>query len=136
MQAATMDISFSSRASGAFEGIEVLGDIDIATAPELRDMLVLRIDAGARHVVLDIDGVNFLDSSGLGVLVGALQYIRARGGNLDLVCTDAKLLKIFALTSLDDAFGIHGSTHAALMAHAFSHGAPEASQEAPAAIAS
>lgn len=89
--------------------IEVLGDIDISSAPALRDRLVNLIDSGCRNLKLDIRRVEFLDTSGLGVLVGAMQRIRANGGSLELIGTSQRLLRIFAITGLDQAFGVPAS---------------------------
>lgn len=109
-------ISFTTHASGAIEGIEVRGVIDLDTAPRLRDLLADAISAGNRHLIIDIENVDFVDASGLGVLVGALREVRRHGGTLDLVCTNDRLLKILRITGLDKTFGLHRSIHAAMVA--------------------
>jgi anti-sigma B factor antagonist len=58
--------------------------------------------------------VEFLDSTGLGVLVGGLKKVRANNGSLELVCTTDRLLKIFKITGLAKVFVIHSSPEAAL----------------------
>ena len=95
--------------------INIDGIIDISTAPKLRDLLVNTIDSGSRHIIVDIDGVEFLDASGLGILVGALQRTRTEGGSLRLVCTNKRLLKIFQIAGLEKAFGLPTSIPGVLL---------------------
>lgn len=89
------------------------GDLDMATAPELRECLVKVIDEGAR-VVIDLEAVGFLDSAGLGILVGGLKRARTRGGDLELVSTSHDVLKPLEITGLDRVFTIHAGRDAAL----------------------
>ena len=89
------------------------GDLDLATAPELRECLVKVIDEGAR-VVVDLEAVGFLDSAGLGILVGGLKRARTHGGELELVCTSKEVLKPLEITGLDRVFTIHPGREAAL----------------------
>ncbi|NED58366.1 STAS domain-containing protein, partial [Micromonospora aurantiaca] len=58
---------------------------------------------------VDMEKVEFLDSTGLGVLVGGLKRVRAHDGSLELVCTQERILKIFRITGLTKVFGIHDS---------------------------
>ncbi|MBK5217270.1 MAG: STAS domain-containing protein [Propionibacteriales bacterium] len=98
--------------------IDVDGVIDIATATELRDILVNTIDNGTVHLTIDIDDVEFLDASGLGVLVGASKRIRAEGGSLKLICSNERLLQIFRITGLAKAFGLPSSIHSTIAVQA------------------
>lgn len=72
------------------------------------------IDGGARHVVVDLGRVDFLDSTGLGVLVGALKRLRSVGGSFALVCDKEPLLKIFRITALDQVFPLYPTVDAAI----------------------
>ena len=65
------------------------------------------INSGHYHLIVNLEGVDFLDSTGLGVLVGALKRVRAHEGSLLLVCTQERLLKIFRITGLAKVFPIH-----------------------------
>ena len=89
------------------------GDLDLATAPELRECLVEIIDEGAR-IVVDLEAVDFLDSAGLGILVGGLKRARSAGGELELVCSSRDVLKPLEITGLDRVFTIHGGRDDAL----------------------
>ena len=104
-----MDLSLSSRTEEPFEIIEVGGEIDVMTAPRLREAVVDAVNRGRMRLIVDVEKVDFLDSTGLGVLVGALKRVRADGGSLDIVCTHERILKIFEITGLDKVFGLHES---------------------------
>ena len=91
------------------------GDLDLATAPELRECLVKVIDDGSR-IVIDLEAVDFLDSAGLGILVGGLKRARTRGGELELVCSSREVLKPLEITGLDRVFTIYDRREAALAA--------------------
>jgi anti-sigma B factor antagonist len=82
------------------------GEVDVYTAPRLKATLVELLDAGCVRIIIDLDKVAFIDSSGLGVLVGALRRARERDGAVRIVCTRDSVLKIFRITGLDKVFPI------------------------------
>jgi anti-sigma B factor antagonist len=82
------------------------GDLDAATASQLRECLVEVIDEGTR-IVIDMEALDFLDSAGLGILVGGLKRARTHGGELELVCSSSAVLKPIEITGLDRVFTIH-----------------------------
>jgi anti-sigma B factor antagonist len=94
--------------------VEVSGEIDVYTAPRLRETLISLVDAGNYHLIVDMEGVEFLDSTGLGVLVGGLKRVRAHDGIIDLVCTQGRILRIFRITGLSKVFAIYDSVDDAL----------------------
>lgn len=112
-----MDLSLKTRTHGPFQVIEVGGEVDVYTAPKLRESIVNAVDKGHTRLIVDVEQVDFLDSTGLGVLVGSLKRVRAEGGSLDIVCTHERILKIFDITGLDKVFGLHTSVDAAIAAH-------------------
>lgn len=105
----TMDLSLIERDVPPYHVVEVTGEIDVYTAPKLRETVVAAIEQGHTRLVIDIERVAFLDSTGLGVLVGALKRVRADNGSLDIICTSERLLRIFEITGLDKVFGLHRS---------------------------
>ncbi|NHC15758.1 STAS domain-containing protein [Motilibacter deserti] len=111
-----MDLSLSNRPEGDKTVVEVGGEIDVYTAPRLREQLVDLVADGKYHLVVDMERVDFLDSTGLGVLVGGLKRVRAHDGSLRLVCTQERILKIFRITGLTKVFPIHDSVEDALAA--------------------
>jgi anti-sigma B factor antagonist len=104
-----VDLSLETRNEGDWTVISVGGEIDVYTAPKLRESLVDLVNAGRYFLVVDVEKVDFLDSTGLGVLVGALKRVKAHDGSLSLVCTQDKILKIFKITGLTKVFPIHDS---------------------------
>jgi anti-sigma B factor antagonist len=111
-----VDLSLSTRSEGDRTIVEVGGEIDVYTAPRLREQLVDLVADGKYHLVVDMERVDFLDSTGLGVLVGGLKRVRAHDGSLRLVCTQERILKIFRITGLTKVFPIHSSVEEAVTA--------------------
>ncbi|MHB8451134.1 MAG: STAS domain-containing protein [Mycobacteriales bacterium] len=111
-----MDLSVSTRTEGDRTVVIVAGEIDVYTAPKLREQLIDLVGAGSYHLIVDMESVEFLDSTGLGVLVGGLKRVRAHDGSLRLVCTQERILKIFRITGLTKVFPIHSSVEDALAA--------------------
>ncbi len=99
------------------DGITVLavrGEVDVYTAPRLREKLVELVSQGKYRIVVDLENVEFLDSTGLGVLVGGLKRLRSHDGDLSLVCTQHRILKVFEITGLTKVFAIQDSVEAAV----------------------
>jgi len=96
--------------------VDVEGEIDIYTAPRLRELLIDLAGKNNYQIVINMDKVGFLDSTGLGVLVGGLKRVRTHDGSLDLVCTQERILKIFRITGLTKVFGIHQTVEQAIAA--------------------
>ena len=94
--------------------LTVRGEVDIYTAPRLRERLIELVSQGRHQIVVDLEQVEFLDSTGLGVLVGGLKRVRSHDGDLSLVCTQSRILKVFEITGLDKVFTIHGTVDAAV----------------------
>lgn len=111
-----MDLSLETREQSGHTVVVVGGEIDVYTAPKLRDKITELVNAGHHDLVVDMDRVDFLDSTGLGVLVGGLKKVRAEDGTMSLVCSQDRLLKIFKITGLAKVFTIHPSQEAALSA--------------------
>jgi len=86
--------------------IAVRGEIDLFTAPELKSALTEAIDADVSRIVVDLTETGFLDSTALGVLIGALRRLRAGGGRLTVVNVDESIAKTFAITSIDQMLKI------------------------------
>ena len=111
---ARVDLSLSTRAERGRTVVEVTGEIDVYTAPKLREQLAELVDSGRHDIVVDMQGVEFLDSTGLGVLVGGLKRVKQHDGSMNLVCTQERILKIFRITGLTKVFPIHDSVAAAV----------------------
>lgn len=104
-----MELTVSRPSDDGVPVLGVSGEVDVQSAPELRDGLTGLLQDGSHDVVVDLSGVSFLDSTGLGALVAARTVADDAGGSLPLVCTHARILKLFAITGLDGVFDIHAT---------------------------
>ncbi len=96
--------------------ISVAGEIDLFTAPELKAALGDALESGRTKIVVDLSQTTFLDSTALGVLIGAVKRLRSRDGSLVIVNTDANIAKTFEITGLDQIFTILDTRDAAVQA--------------------
>lgn len=99
-----MELDIRTEQDGNICTVVLAGEVDVYTAPVLKDKLVSIIEGGCVDVVVDLQNVAFIDSSGLGVLVSALRRSRERGGAVRIVCTRESILKVFRITGLDKVF--------------------------------
>jgi anti-sigma B factor antagonist len=111
-----VDLKLGHHAKDGIEVIDVQGEIDMYMAPRLRELLIDLVSQGSYRLVVNLDKVGFLDSTGLGVLVGGLKRVRAHDGSLDLVCTQQRILKILKITGLTQVFGIYQTVDQAIAA--------------------
>lgn len=110
----SVELTCTTRTVGRCAVIHAAGEIDIYTAPQLREHVLQLIAGGCDHLVLDREAVRFLDSTALGVMVGILRRVATHDGSLSLVCTQETLLKIFRITGLANVFTIYPRVDAAL----------------------
>jgi len=89
--------------------LAVRGEIDLFTAPELKQLLAECIEAGRIRIIVDLSETTFLDSTALGVLIGAVKRLRSRDGALALVNVDENIAKTFEITGLNQIFTILGT---------------------------
>jgi anti-sigma B factor antagonist len=111
-----VDFSLTETTVDAQVVVAVLGEVDVHSAPELRDRLTEVSDAGAPTLVVDLTRLAFIDSTGLGALVAARNHATERGTVLKVVCSSERLLKLFRITGLDGVFAIYPSVALAVSA--------------------
>jgi anti-sigma B factor antagonist len=109
-----MELSLLVREDRGWTVLAVSGELDMATAPAVRERLHALLAEGHDRLIVDLDNVGFLDSTALGVLVGVLKRVRTQDGDLRLVCNQPRVLKVFEITRLDQAFTIRASVDAAV----------------------
>jgi anti-sigma B factor antagonist len=109
MASALLDLHVTTTAG--YTVVEIGGEIDVASAPELRHCLNQTIDAGGRQLVVDLRQVSFIDSVGLGVLVGARRRLLRYGhdGGIQLVCANGLILRVLRISGLDGVFPLHAT---------------------------
>ena len=89
--------------------LSVGGDLDVVGAPELRQAAVTAVAEGARRLAVDLTDLDFIDSFGIGAVVGALKRLRQRGGDLALVCPSPRIRRVFEICDLDKILAFHDS---------------------------
>ncbi len=99
------------------EGVAVValgGEVDVYTSPQVKQAILDLLNGGTTRLVVDLTGVDYLDSTGLGVLIGGLKRARERDGDLKLICDNVRILRIFEITGLTKIFDIHRAEAEAL----------------------
>ena len=115
------DVDFELTTRRIDEGTFVVGltgEVDLYTAPELKSELLRLVAEEPNRIVVDLSGATFVDSTTLGVLLGAVKRLRMIGGELVIVCSDLNIRRILSITLLDRAFTIYDTLDDALAAPA------------------
>ena len=99
-------IEIDVRSQDDYKVLRPEGDLDVYTVGSLRDAIGTMIDDGTPQVVVDLDGVPFMDSSGLGALMGGVRRLREAGGDLAIACTREQHLKLFTITGFGEGVSI------------------------------
>jgi anti-sigma B factor antagonist len=104
-----IELAFDTAVRDGWEVLAVRGEIDAYTSPRLRERLTQLMEDGHYRVVVDLEGVEFMDSTGLGVLVSCLKRSKEHQGDVALVCTAPQILRVLAITGLDRVFVVRES---------------------------
>lgn len=102
-----MDLVINVRNDGAFPIIDLSGEVDAYTSARFREAMVDLIDAGAASLIVSMMKVEYIDSSGLGALVGGLKRSTERGGRIVIVCDNPQIRKVFEITGLEKVFPLY-----------------------------
>ncbi len=106
--------SISVESTGRCSVVSVVGEVDVATAPDLRHRLNEPIDDGSPLLVVDLLGVTFIDSTGLGALIEALKHAQSNDATMRIVVSEPRILKVFKITGLTEVFEIRASREEAI----------------------
>ena len=123
------DLTTQAFGDGTFV-VALSGEIDLYTAPELKAELLRLVAEEPRRIVVDMTDATFVDSTTLGVLLGAVKRLRLQGGELEIVCSDLNIRRILSITLLDRAFTIYESLDESLRAQPLGEVAPQLLAEA------
>ena len=104
-----IDASFEVGKQGGHTVLAARGEIDIAAVPSFRDQLRRLVDDGSSSIVIDLSGVQFIDSAGLRVLVDGLTRARRRDADLRVACPSASVRRTFEISGLDKVMNVHES---------------------------
>ncbi|MGN7247988.1 STAS domain-containing protein [Janibacter anophelis] len=111
-----MPISVTTSTTGEVNIVHVSGEIDVTSAAVLRDALEALIADGRRRLTLDLGEVTFMDSTGLGIVVGRLKKLTRHGGVLTVAADHERVLRVFTITGLDQLIDIHPTLEGAVRA--------------------
>mgnify|MGYP000916753567 CR=1 FL=1 len=111
-----MDLRLDVSERNGWSVVDVGGEIDVATAPRLREQLITLVNDQRYRIVVNLEAVDFIDSTGLGVLISGLKRVRTHDGEFALVCTEPRILKVFEITGLLAVFDVHPTVDDAVAA--------------------
>jgi anti-sigma B factor antagonist len=102
-----MDLEIKVRSCSGASIIDLVGEVDAYTSGRFREIMMGVIEEGARHLVVSMTDVQYIDSSGLGALVGGLKRIREKDGRISIVCDKPQVRKVFEITGLERVFPMY-----------------------------
>ena len=108
-EAAVPSLHINAISAGDCAVLRLAGEMDVYTSPKLRKQVADLAENGTIHVIADLRGIEFLDSTGLGALVGSLKRLRVRQGSLMVVTSGGRILRLFQITGLTRAFALYRS---------------------------
>jgi len=98
------------------QALDLEGEVDVYTAPALRQEIMDQVDGGVKHLLVNLSKVEYLDSTGLGILIGGVKRIKEQGGAMRLVGPSPRISRIFEITGLNKIFDVYGTEADALAA--------------------
>ena len=114
----TLSIDVTTAGDGAIQLFALGGTLDIATSPTLRAALMEAADRDAHDIIVDLSQLEFLDSTGLGALIGAHKRSSEHGGSVRLVAQEGQILRLLRITGLLDVFPVYPNVEGAVADHA------------------
>ncbi len=110
----SLSIDVTAARDGHVQLFALGGSLDIATSPSLRAALMEAADRDKHEIVVDLTHLEFLDSTGLGALIGAHKRAAEHGGSVRIVAQEGQILRLLRITGLLDVFAVYPSIDAAL----------------------
>lgn len=101
-----MELGITVEKHGDWTVVAVSGEVDVATAPSFRQSATEVLDSGVTKLIIDMTPIDFIDSSGLGVLIGVRKRVEDINGELVLVAPQRQVNRLFDITGLTDVFTI------------------------------
>jgi anti-sigma B factor antagonist len=113
-----MNLKVSPRSLGDADAraLDLEGEVDVYTAPVLRQAILDQVESGVKHLLINLTRVEYLDSTGLGILIGGVKRLKEQGGTLRLVGPSARIQRIFEITGLNKIFDVYATEPDALAA--------------------
>lgn len=98
--------------------LDIDGEIDLYNAPEIKDTIKQQMDGGHKKIIINLENVSYIDSSGIGALISSLSNLKKIGGGLKIIHVYDSVRKVFELTKLTSFFDIYDSEDEAINAYA------------------
>ena len=108
------DLKIDTRLVNGKPVLDLTGEVDSYNSPKLREKMVSLIDEGNPDLIINMTGVDYIDSTGLGTLVGGLKRASEKNGAIRLICPNEQIYKVFNITGLVKVFSIFDNEAAAL----------------------
>lgn len=102
-----MGLSLTRQPVGRYTTISLAGDLDVTTSDAFRETVLVLVESGQPHVIADLDGLDFLDSTGLGTLAGAMKRLRDHSGSFAVICSNPRTLNVLRISGLDKVLPPH-----------------------------
>jgi len=119
MEATSMNLKVTPRrVDDSTQALDLEGEVDVYTAPLLRQEIMDQVDAGVKNLLVNLDKVEYLDSTGLGILIGGVKRLKEQGGSLRLVGPSARISRIFEITGLNKIFDVYATEADAIQGRA------------------
>ncbi|TYB44948.1 STAS domain-containing protein [Actinomadura chibensis] len=126
-----MPLTLEHRCDHDLAVVVLAGEIDVATSAGLREDLARLVASGARHLILDLGAVAFIDSSGLSVLLSFHHHLRGRHGSIVLAAVNQRIREVLRVTQLTRVFPIYGTADVAVQAHHATRTGPDTAPAPP-----
>ncbi len=94
--------------------IDVEGEIDVYTSTYFKKELLKVLDEGNYNIIISLDKVRYIDSTGLGILIGMLKRVKEHNGHMTVVCSNPQIRKVFTITGLIKILGMHDNLQSAI----------------------
>lgn len=102
-----MDLQIRVREHNGVPVIELTGEVDAYTCSRFRESMIEVIEDGGTSLIVSMKNVEYIDSSGLGTLVGGLKRVSERSGKIAIVCKNSQIRKVFEITGLERVFPLY-----------------------------
>jgi anti-sigma B factor antagonist len=109
-----LDLEITPETVDNYLVLHLEGELDTYNCGQLRSALVEQVEQGHSRIIVDMSAVEYIDSTGLGSLVGGLKRVSEHGGAMKIVCDNPQIVKVFEITGLDKVFAIYKTQEAAL----------------------
>ncbi|MDX1932911.1 MAG: STAS domain-containing protein [Capsulimonadales bacterium] len=107
------DLVVETRLVNGSPVLDLTGEVDSYNSPKLRDKMIALIDEISPNIIVNLTGVDYIDSTGLGTLVAGLKRATEKGGGIRIICPNEQIFKVFHITGLVRVFTIHQTEQSA-----------------------